>query len=149
MTETPSSNELFSRMDLLQQRLWDLLVSNSSAFAVRPPSGKWSVVENLCHLLFAEQAHLGRYLPEPPPWSRFALPPTGMTTQARFRELGQVPSSARGVLEEWAAIHEAMRPLASNEDPKFVNRLERHVKHLNAHVKVIERLLRAQERVKA
>jgi hypothetical protein len=149
MTDSSTSAELFSRMDVLQQSLRDLLVSNSPAFAVRPPSGKWSVVENLCHLLFAEQAHLGRYLPEPPPWSRFALPPSGMAMQARFRELGQAPSSARVVLEEWAAIHEATRPLASNVEPKFVNRLERHVKHLNAHVKVIERLLRAQEKAKA
>ena len=66
-----------------------------------------------------------------------------MATQARFRDLGQVPARADDVLTEWAAIHEAMRPLAANDHPMFQNRLERHVRHLNAHVKVIERLLRA------
>ena len=129
-----------------QRRLRELLSDDAPRYAERPPDGKWSVIENLCHLVFAQQAHLGRYLPSPPPWSPFALPPSGMQTQARFRQLGEVPSSAGEVLDAWAAIHEAMGPLATNDDPRFLNRLERHVKHLNAHVKVIERLLRAQEK---
>ncbi len=32
----------------------------------RPPSGKWSVLENVRHLLFAEQAHIGRLFRERP-----------------------------------------------------------------------------------
>ena len=127
-----------------QKYLRDLLSDNDPRYALRPPSGKWSVIENLQHLVFAEQAHFRRYLENPPPWNPYALPPTGMQSQQRLRGLGQSPRDASEVLGAWAEIHQSTRTLAHLDTPQFLNRLERHVKHLNTHVKVIERLLRAQ-----
>ena len=37
--------------------------------AERRPSGEWSVVENVRHLLFAERLYLGRFLPDGFTWS--------------------------------------------------------------------------------
>lgn len=42
-----------------------------AAIARRPPSG-WSVIESVRHLLFAEQAHMGRLFREHPEWSALA-----------------------------------------------------------------------------
>jgi hypothetical protein len=149
MTAEPTTPYLLAEMAGVQARLRTMLASDDPRFGERPPDGKWSIVENLCHLLFAEQLHLGRYLADPPPWSPLGLPPTGMQAQARFAGLARPTSSASEVLDEWARIHWATKTLATNDNPEVRDRMERHLKHLNAHVRVIERLLRALEKTRA
>lgn len=127
-----------------QRYLSNLLADDDPLYAERPPSGKWSLIENLQHLIFAEQAHFRRYLERPPTWNQHALPPTGMQSQKRYEGLGKPANSAREVMSAWANVHESTKTLANLDSPPFLNRLERHVKHLNTHVKVIERLLGAQ-----
>jgi len=139
MADEPTTADLLGEMEVLWQRLRDHLADDDPRYAERPPNGKWSVVENLCHLLFAEQLHLGRYLSSPPPWNAFGLPPTGMQKQARFMGLGVVPPNAAEVFDAWAAVHEATKELAAKDTPEVRNRLARHIKHLNTHVRVIER----------
>lgn len=85
MADEPTTADLLGEMEALWQRLRDLLADDDPRYVERPPSGKWSVVENLCHLLFAEQLHLGRHLPDPPPWHPFGVPPTGMQLPPRTR----------------------------------------------------------------
>lgn len=144
MPEVLSVPSLMSHVDDAQARLRVLLGADAPSYAERPPNGKWSIVENLRHLLFAEQLHLGRYLPELPKWSPLGLPPTGMQGQARFAALNRPAASAMEVLDAWATVHESTKALVINESPEFRYRLERHLRHLNAHVKVIERMLRAR-----
>ncbi len=143
MTSEPTARDWIAEMGKRREYLRELLAGDDPRFAERPPNGKWSVIENLQHLLFAEQAHFLRYLENPPPWSPLALAPTGMQSQKRLAGLGQPTASAREVLDAWAEVHESTKTLASSDSPQLLNRLERHVRHLNAHVKVIERLLRA------
>lgn len=144
MTSDRAADHWIAEIGARQAYLRDLLSDDDPGYAKRPPTGKWSVVENLQHLLFAEQAHFRRYLENPPPWSLYALPPTGMQSQKQFRPLAQPASSAREVLKAWAEVHQSTKTLAGNDSPQLLNRLERHVKHLNAHVTIIERLLRAR-----
>ena len=55
----------------------------------RPASGDWSIVENVRHLLWAEQLHLGRFLPDGFEWSRLGL--TKFTAR-RFANVGTKPT---------------------------------------------------------
>ncbi|MEX2226452.1 MAG: DinB family protein [Dehalococcoidia bacterium] len=65
---------LVSEVDRARGRLRALLRSkNPGALARRPANGDWSIIENVRHLLFAEQAHLGRFLAGGFEWS-----PAGM-----------------------------------------------------------------------
>lgn len=146
MVAEPTAADLLREMESIHRHLRDLVAEGDPRYAGRPPSGKWSVVENLCHLLFAEQLHLGRHLSSQPPWSTFGLPPTGMQAQARFSGLGAAPASAADVFDAWAVVHEATKALADNDMPKVRVSLARHVRHLRAHTRVIERLLRASAR---
>lgn len=146
MVAEPAAADLLREMESIQQHLRDLVGEGDPRYAERPPSGKWSVVENLCHLLLAEQLHLGRYLSNPPPWSRFGLPPTGMQAQARFNGLGAAPASAADLFDAWAVVHEATKALADNDTAQVRVSLVRHVRHLRAHTRAIERQLRASAR---
>jgi hypothetical protein len=111
----------------------------------RPPNGDWSIVENVRHLLFAEQLHLGGFLRRGVEWS-----PLGWNNRIRpeFAPLGtKTTEDIEKVLAEWDRIH---RPIARairaaekaplNPDQKRA--LWRNHRHLRNHIKVIERLLR-------
>ena len=127
-------------MERRQAHLRELLAADTPDFAVRPPTGNWSVLENLQHLAFAEQAHFRRYLADPQPWNKFALPNSGSPAA---KGTGVLAANAAEVFQEWAKVHEETMTLVDNNDPRLVNRLERHLRHLNAHTRVIERLLKA------
>lgn len=80
-----------------QERLRDLLAGKDEALtAARPPDGKWSVLENVRHLIFAEQSHLGRFVQGGREWSSFALPHTNGQGQRWFRELGNPEAKPGG-----------------------------------------------------
>jgi hypothetical protein len=58
-----------TEIDRERARLRKMLRSKDSLLlARRPPNGDWSIVENVRHLLFAEQLHLGALLPERVKW---------------------------------------------------------------------------------
>ena len=135
---------LLVALEAEQERLRGILANRDGArLAQRPPSGKWSVVENVRHLVFAEQSHFSRFVPGGPTWSPFGLPPDGMRDQKRFQEMvGTDASSVTDVLEAWAAVHAAIRPYLENEDERIAMALDRNLRHLRAHVRVVERLLR-------
>lgn len=135
---------LLAALEAEQERLRSVLANREHAtLAQRPPSGKWSVVENVRHLLFAEQLHFSRFLPGGPTWSPFGLPPDGMRDQKRFQQMGNTDTaSVTEVLEAWAGVHAAIRPYLDHEDERTARALERNLRHLRAHARVIERLLR-------
>lgn len=140
MTVEPTSATFLAEMERLWAKLAELLADDDPAYRNRPPTGKWSVQENLQHLVFAEQAHFRRYLAEPPAMSTWA--PRNATKGTQF-----LAASINEVFAEWARTHEATKTLAGHDDPRLVDRLDRHVKHLRAHVKVIERLLKQRAKV--
>jgi hypothetical protein len=135
---------LLAQIEAEQDRLRDLLAARDpSLLARRPANGNWSVVENLRHLLFAEQLHLGRLLPEPPPFSPFGLTPDGLRDKPQLRPAGTRPSTdASEVLQAWAAAHAAIRRHLAADTPELRRALHRHLRHLRTHLRLIERLLR-------
>jgi hypothetical protein len=107
----------------------------------RPPNGDWSILENVRHLLFAEQLHLGGFLSDGFEWSRLGM--TGMTAK-KFATVGRRATKDLGeVLAEWDAIHRPIRAAVKlAEGPDVERALWRNHRHLRIHIEVIERLLR-------
>ena len=113
---------------------------DSRILARRPANGDWSIVENVRHLLFAEQLHLGTFLPQGFEWSKVGL--TGMTAK-RFAAVGKRPTKdIEKVLREWDEVHEPIRTAAKSAGGDIERALWRNHRHLGIHINIIERLLR-------
>ena len=137
---------LLEQIDETRGHLRQMLRGRDRAtLARRPPSGNWSIVENVRHLLFAEQAHLGRYLPDGFEFSPMALAHDQLARKHSPVNTDPTDDLAR-VFRAWDAFHRRVRaalPQATADG--LADRLVRHHKHLRAHVRVIERLLRQLE----
>jgi len=122
-------------------RLRKMLRSKDAAILVRrPTNGGWSIVEHVRHLLFAEQLHLGRFLPNGFEWS-----PTGLGGNAGrdLAEVGTEPTdNLESVFREWDEIHKSIRKEVKSLDADVDRALWRNHRHLGIHIKVIEKLLR-------
>jgi hypothetical protein len=115
--------------------------------AERPPSGKWSVVENVRHLIFAEESHLGRFVPGVRTWSAVGLAPHNKAASMGSRMVGtNETTDIVAVFEAWDEVH-ARTCRAFQGGATLTEAMERsfdrNLRHLRAHIKVIERLLRS------
>ncbi len=146
MPESDTALDLFEAIAAEQRRLRELLSGKDpSLLAERPPNGQWSVIETVRHLLFAEQAHLGRFAPGGPQWSPLGLAPTGMLRKEPFRTMGNAAvANAEEVLQAWVSVHGSARQLAQADAEEVREALQRNLRHLRSHIKGIERLLRAR-----
>jgi len=113
---------------------------DAKILARRPANGDWSIVENVRHLLFAEQLHLGRFLPDAFEWSEIGL--TGMTAK-KFADVGTRPTNdIEKVFQEWDAVHEPIGNALESAGDDVERALWRNHRHLGIHIRGIERLLR-------
>ncbi len=144
MIEEQDALALLAEIEAEQLRLRELLAGRDEALlAERPPNGTWSVLETVRHLLFAEQSHLGRFRAGGREWSPLGLPPTGMQGSRRLRGVGEaVPESVTEALDAWAAAHETIRTGIEADPALSAKAMNGNLRHLRAHIKVIERLLR-------
>ncbi len=134
--------DLVAEIDRKRAWLRRLLRSHdANVLAKRPASGNWSIVENVRHLLFEEQLHLGNFLPDGFEWS-----PLGMTqfTARKFADVGKNPAwDVDQVFQEWDDVHKPIRKALKSADREDVERaLWRNHRHLGIHIRVIEKLLR-------
>jgi hypothetical protein len=111
------------------------------ALKQRPPDGAWSIVENVRHLIYAEDRHLGRlFVPG------HAYSPVGQHNNGKPHRNGvgtRPTDDLDEVLAAWDAVHVGVRDaIPANEDAERA--LERNLGHLRTHVRVIDRLLAAQ-----
>lgn len=143
MPEGDSSSTLLETIETEHLRLFELLAGAAPArLAERPRTGRWSVVENVRHLIFAEQLHLGRLLEGGPQWCALGLPPPGL--QPRFPMVGTPTGSVDEVIAAWQRAHDPMRQLALNDTREVRSALEKNLRHLRSHITVVERMLRAR-----
>ena len=112
--------------------------------AKRPPNGKWSVLENVRHLLFAEQAHLGGFGARGRPWSPLGFTPQAMRETRKLASGTDLPMpSVQNVLVAWEAIHASLASdLSCRESEEVRAALTKNLKHLRSHITIIERLIR-------
>lgn len=144
MIQQSDSEATLARIDEARATLIRLVRTvDSRRLARRPPSGKWSPIENVRHLLFAEQSHLGRFLKDGVTWSAFGLPPHNMAGQKQLRVVGTRPTTNLDeVLDAWASVHESVRARCAEGPSDLEKALQRNLIHLTRHLKTIERLLR-------
>ncbi len=113
---------------------------DAKVLARRPPNGDWSIVENVRHLLWAEQVHLSKVLPGPVAWS-----PVGLTkfTAARFADVGTQPTDDIAVVfREWDRIHRTICKAIPSATGDVERALWGNERHLCIHTEGIEKLLR-------
>jgi hypothetical protein len=112
--------------------------------ATRPPNGNWSAIENIRHLLFAEQLHLGRYVPGGLGLSPMGLPQRGMQGRAQIAVVGTDPTTdLDAVFDEWERVRvrvHAEMDLTQPQLPPY--RLPRHLRHQQTHGKMALRAIR-------
>ncbi len=146
-TETPDTVTLLDRVDGVYRGLVGLLEAGDHAsYAVRPASGEWSIVENVRHLLFAQQLHLGKFLPDGFEWSGLGLAPHFVANEEAFSKVDTEPTDdIEAVFDAWDVIHTTIidAVIASTEaTPKNV---QDHLDHLLYHFNIIKDLLKQQE----
>lgn len=133
-----------TEIDRERARLRRMLRSKDpTTLARRPANGDWSIVENVRHLLWAEQLHLGGFLPDGFEWSRL-----GMTAfkGRRFSDVGTEPTKdIEQVFEEWDAVHRPIRKAVKSAVGDVEKALWGNHRHLGIHINIIEKLLRKSE----
>jgi hypothetical protein len=131
-------------IDRKRARLRAMLRSKDpKLLAQRPANGNWSIVENVRHLLFAEQLHLGGFLPDRVGWSGLGL--TGMTAK-KFADVGKQPSNdVQKVFEAWDEVHKPIRKAVKSAGGDIERALWRNDRHLRIHIDIIEKLLRKSD----
>lgn len=77
---------------------------------LRPDPDNWSVLENLRHLIFAEDLYLNRWLLQnDEPWCKLGLRPAFLADDPRYAEVGSQPcEDLDPLLAAWDAIHTRM-----------------------------------------
>ncbi|HET6615409.1 MAG TPA: DinB family protein, partial [Dehalococcoidia bacterium] len=95
----------------------------------RPPSGAWSPMENVRHLVFAEQHHFGPHLPRGFRWSSAGVPPPNRTGERRLSPVGSDPAtSIDEVFDAWAAVHAVVRALCIEAQGALTRKLDGNLK---------------------
>lgn len=140
--ESRHAATLLADIDRARERLKRMLRGrDATALATRPANGDWSVVENVRHLLFAEQLHLGPLMPGKIAWSPAGL---AYSNAKRFAGIGtNAPDDVAVAMRAWDDVHRPIRRALRERAGADVRKaLARNLRHLNAHIAVIERLLR-------
>jgi hypothetical protein len=140
----PGGREVLEAIEEEHRRLWRLVAGRDWALlSQRPTNGQWSIAENLRHLLFAEQAHLGQFIPGGPQWSPFIIPPPGLQSRPEFSALGTAePSSMAELQDVWASAHSPAREFLLADSEQVRKALQTNLRHLRNHIRIIERQLR-------
>lgn len=84
--------------------------TDPALLSARPAPGNWSAVENLRHLIFAEDLYLNRWLLQNNmPWCQHGLRPDFLAGDSRYAEVGCLPTEdIETLLAAWEAIHARM-----------------------------------------
>jgi hypothetical protein len=118
-------------------------VKPASRLRERPPSGEWSAMENVRHLVFAEQHHFSPLLVKGFRWASVGVPPPNRTGERRLTPVGSDPTtSIDEVFDAWAKVHAYVTTLCLDTKADLTRGLEGNLRHVNHHVATIERLLR-------
>jgi hypothetical protein len=113
----------------------------------RPPSGEWSAMEHVRHLVFAEQHHVSPFLERGFRWSRAGVPPPNRTGERRVSPVGSDPGSTiEDVFDAWSKVHGVVHALCLAAPEPLAETLERalegNLRHVGLHTRAIEGLLR-------
>jgi hypothetical protein len=145
-TDTPDNVTLLDRIDGVRRGLIGMIETRDrDTLTKRPPSGEWSVVENVRHLLFAEQLHLGKFVPEGMPFSKLGLTPDFAREVPQFADVDTEPTDNLGkIIRAWDEVHQTILDAVIDSKAVTAKHLQDHLDHLLFHTKIIEQLLKEQ-----
>jgi hypothetical protein len=143
MTATPIP-PLLKELDAARSELRAMLkVLPEATITQRAPNGQWSIYENVRHLLFAEQLHMGQVLRETPAWSPLGYTPASMQALRKLPPPEEDGPTIKEVWAEWDRIHRAIaRRLRAMPVQDTEYALTRHLGHLRRHIEGIEKAAR-------
>lgn len=143
MTDSPDVVTLLDRVDGVRRGLIGLLeAGDHTSYATRPTSGEWSVVENVRHLLFAEQLHLGRFLPDGFEWSGLGLAPHFIANEEAFSNVDTEPTDdIEAAFAAWDVIHTSIIDAVIDSAEATPKNVQDHLDHLLYHFNIIKDLL--------
>lgn len=107
-----SVREVMARLETLRAGFRQRLCSADPArLTARPKPEKWSALEHLRHLVFAEDLYLNRWiLRNDRPWTRLGLLPSFLADNPAFAEVGNQPTDdLETVWAAWDDIHAGLR----------------------------------------
>ena len=142
MTKDADTLAALAQIEDAQAALRRMLVKvKPSRLSLRPPSGEWSPMENVRHLIFAEQHHFGEFLPRGFRRSSAGVTPPNRTGERRLNSVGSDPATTVDeVFEAWANVHAVVRARCL-ESGDLARKLEGNLSHVNLHIRAIERVL--------
>lgn len=138
MDQTSTPAETHAAMTEHAARLRTLLEGFERAvLATRPPSGNWSAIENIRHALYAEQHHLGRFVPGGLGLSALGLP------QGKYAAVTGIDprTDLKAVFDEWERVHAAASAAVDFDQPRAADQLFRLWRHQQAHGRLAARAL--------
>ena len=121
-----------------ESRLRALLEQHEpAALTARPSNGDWSAIENVRHAFYAEQHHIGRYVPGGLGLSPMGLP-QGHTAPRAF---AKVTPDLAAIFEAWERVHAEACARLDLSQPGLELQLPRLFRHQQAHARLAIRAL--------
>ncbi len=100
------------RLDEVRARFSEALrAADTDSLITRPSTGKWSALEHVRHLVFAEDLYLNRWiLRNDEPWVRLGLLPAFLAGDPNYADVGSQPTDdLEAVLAAWEDINACVR----------------------------------------
>jgi uncharacterized damage-inducible protein DinB len=99
---------VMKRLDEVRGQFYQALrASDAQLLTTSPGPGRWSVLELVRHLLFAEDLYLNRWiLRNDAPWNALGQKPAFLEHDAAYDDVGSAPTEdLEAVLAAWEALH--------------------------------------------
>lgn len=111
-----------------------LRATDSGSLATRPSANEWSALENVRHMLFAEDLYLNRFiLQNDKPWNRLGLLPEFLQHREGYEDVGHESSDdLETVLAAWDAVHAEMQAFLLDLTP---DRLQSPARNLDGELR--------------
>lgn len=116
---------VIKRLDEVRGRFSDILrAADADSLITRPSTAKWSALENVRHLVFAEDLYLNRWiLRNDEPWNRLGLLPAFLARDPNYADVGSQPTDdLEAVLAAWEDINARVRTFVAGLTPEELHR---------------------------
>lgn len=116
-----SVRAVMGRLDEVRSQFFAVLRdAEGRALTTRPAADKWSAIEHVRHLVFAEDLYLNRWmLRSNESWNRLGLLPAFLANDARYADVGsQATDDLEAILAAWHEIHAHTQAFVADLTPE-------------------------------
>lgn len=108
---------VMERLDQVRERFREILrAADVDSLVTRPSADKWSALEQVRHLVFAEDLYLNRWiLRNDQPWNRLGLLPAFLADDPGYADVGSQPTAdLEAVLMAWEEVNARVRAFVAD-----------------------------------